>query len=146
MSAALALALMVAMNFGQAGGEPIRLFVFADVTDIGGFVKVESKGLLDSVSDLKPLLAGRKGRLNLGQAATKADADVLVEVIGREQDAKDSDNRVVHLRISVDEHVFTIDGKDDDGSWRSAAKDAAKQLVKWLELNEARIKTPKKAA
>jgi hypothetical protein len=138
--------LVVAIAMGQATPHSIRLFIFADVADPSGFIKVESKGVLDSVNDLKPLLVGRKGRVNLGQVTSKAEADVLVQVTGREQDEKDRDNRVVHVRVTVGDYVFTIDGKDDDGSWRDAAKDAAKQLTKWLELNQSRINAEKRAA
>jgi hypothetical protein len=146
MVRSVTIALLLALAAVQAPKRPIRLFVFADRFDSEGFVRPEAKGALDSVADLQPLLVGRKGHIDLGQASSKADADVTVEVTGREQDAKDSDNRVVHLRVAVGGDVFTIDGKDDDGSWRDAAKDAAKQLVKWLEANQSRIGAEKKAA
>jgi hypothetical protein len=146
MVRSLTIALLLALATAQAPTRPIHLFIFADRFDSEGFVRPEAKGALDSVSDLQPLLVGRKGPLNLLQVSSKADADVTVEVTGREQDAKDSDKRVVHLRVSVGGDVFTIDGKDDDGGWRDAAKDAAKQLVRWLDANQSRIGAEKKAA
>ena len=123
----------------NATDRPIRVYVFANGADDSGFVALDAKNKIDSANDLRPLLIGRKGKLNLAQVSSKSQADVLVEVTGREQDPKNDDDRVVHVRVTVSEYSFTIDGKDDDGSWRDAAKSAAKQLVKWLELNRSRI-------
>lgn len=144
MSRILALAVLLALGGFQSAARPIHLFIFAEAPADTGFVTVDSKALVDSANDLKPHLAGKKGRIYLDQVDARSEADVSVQVTGREQDPHDSDNRIVHLRVTVKDYVVTIDGKNDDGSWRDAAKDAAKQLVKWMELNQARIVPPRK--
>src|SRR4051812_35685812 len=105
----------LALAAPQSTEAPIRVHVFASGVDEAGLLSLEAKGKIDSANDLRPLLVGRKGKVNLGQVSSKSEADALVEVLGREQDAKDDDNRVVHIRVTVGEYSFSIDGKDDDG-------------------------------
>ena len=117
----------------------VRAFVYAELASSQGFVSPAEQGKIDSVNDLQRALIGRKGTLNLVTAAGRDTADVVIQVLGREQAPDDDDKRTVHTKLIVKDYSLAIDGKDDDGSWKDAAKNAAKQILDWINLNYQKL-------
>jgi hypothetical protein len=138
----------VAMLFvlaGQASSAPVqkhlplRTFVYTAQAP-GGGVSEEEQGRLDSVKDLADALGKWKIECLLVKSAD--EADVIVEVLNREErDAPVSGfggasvtrfrETIVRLRVKSGEKQSELKGMGQ-ASWKSAAKDAAERLAKWI--------------
>jgi hypothetical protein len=118
---------------------PARVFVFtADAS--GSTVAEERQGRLDTVRDLEDLLGGRKKYVTLVHSADQAD--VTVEVVNREEreplqggfggaSVTRFSERIVRVRLKAGEKTSDLKGVAQ-GSWKSAAKDAAERITKWI--------------
>ena len=132
-------ALLLAVGSPLQPARIVKAWVYADLQSDKGFVSPAAQSTLDAVKDLQHELMGHKGTLSIITAPSRDTADVGVQVLGREESPDDSDKRVVHVKVIVKDYSLSIDGKNDDGSWRDAAKDAAKQIVTWINLNFDKI-------
>jgi hypothetical protein len=123
---------------GQAGPYAPRVFVFtaepkgADPTD-------EEQGRLDSVRDVREAFEKKAG---IVLVSTAAEAQVLVEVTGREEReaplggfggtvlTKPID-AILRLHLKIGEHENDVKGSAK-GYWSRAAKDAVDRAVSWI--------------
>jgi hypothetical protein len=115
-----------------------RVYVFT-TPDPGG-PSDEQRGREDSVADLRGALHGRR---HVKLVDTRDEADVVVEVLGREErDLGEGGyggksftkfrETIVRFRIASGSRASEIKGVGK-GSWKSAAKDAAERIQKWIE-------------
>lgn len=116
-----------------------RLFVYT-AQAASGVVSDEEQGRRDSVEDLKEMLGGRKSEFSLVKTAD--EADVIVEVVNREE--RDTPHggfggasvtrfreTIVRVRIKSGNKQSELKGIGRP-SWKSAAKDAAERIRKWV--------------
>jgi hypothetical protein len=114
-----------------------EIYVFVEgPVDVDGFVPPEMMGVLESVKDLTNALFKRGAKQHILRAPTKARADLVVSVTGREADG---DNRIVRARVVVQEHTFDFEGTHGDEEWDTAASRAANKIVEWIGENRGRI-------
>jgi hypothetical protein len=123
---------------GQAGPYAPRVFVFtaepkgADPTD-------EEQGRVDSVRDVREAFEKKAG---IVLVSTAADAQVLVEVTGREEREAPLGGfggtvltkpfeAILRLHIKIGEHETDVKGIAK-GYWSRAAKDAVDKAVSWI--------------
>lgn len=136
------LAVLAGHASGMPGDKhpPARVFVYTAQAPSGA-VSAEEQGRLDSVLDLEDALAHRKSDFTLVSSAD--DAQVIVEVINREE--RDTPQggfggasvtrfreTIVRLRVKSGEKQSELKGIGRQ-SWKSAAKDAAERLAKWVK-------------
>ena len=119
--------------------QPVRIFVYT-AGPATGVPAADEQGRLDSVEDLRDILAHRKSDFTLVSRAE--DARVVVEVMNREQrDVPEGGfggasmtrfrETIVRLRVRAGEKESELKGVGRP-SWKSAAKDAADRLAKWV--------------
>ena len=114
----------------------LPIWIFVQETDDQGLVRPDLKDCRDSLRDFA-------GGLHTGSeplfrpVATKAEAIVLIEILGRSVDPKDHDVRTVRAKVTAGPHSRVFEGHNDDGSWGDAARDAAKQARAWVVNNRA---------
>lgn len=136
---ATALALVVGLSalslpVSAAQQRRVNYYIFTVQKDEKGFAAPDLKDRTDSLNDFVNSFIREKDIL-LVRTVRREKADVIIEVLGREMDAKDSDLRTVHLRVSVGSYVQMVDGLDDDSDWSDAAGNAAKQIRRWIYAN-----------
>ena len=119
---------------------PASVFVFtADAS--ASTVAEERQGRLDTVRDLESLLGGRKKYVTLVHSADQAD--VTVEVVNREEreplqggfggaSVTRFSERIVRVHLKAGEKTSDLKGVAQ-GSWKTAAKDAAERITKWID-------------
>ena len=138
----------------QASANLIRLHVFAAEADRGRPVDREAQARADSAGDLREALAdGTERRELIGLVDDRGQADVVIEVLRREQqmtrragtpgnlgsrrmEPGGPTTRRVFVRVSVPavDHEEEIEGVDAS-SWRGAADDAAATIEAWIRTN-----------
>ncbi len=122
----------------------VRVYVFtAEATS--GQPSDEEKGLLDAVREVRDALAKKK---ELQIVNTRADADVLVEVMQREEEpgpeggfggktVTNMDQTVIRVRVS---HVSGGEPSElkgmGQGGWGRAAKDLSDRILKWVQRDQ----------
>jgi len=144
MTVAVMLAICALLG-GQAqtyGKESVRLYVFTAEAAPGSSPDETVKGRLAAVRELRDALRHKAG---LSVVDDRAHADVVVEVIGREQqDAGEGGfggvklgaivTTTIRLVVTSGEHQTEMKGMGS-GSGSRAAKDAADRLLKWIVRN-----------
>jgi hypothetical protein len=142
VAAAVLYALVLGAPPGGAGLAPaVRVYVFtaeasAQPTD-------DEKGRLNAVQELRDALSKKK---ELQVVTTRADADVIVEVLSREvQDAGEGGfggakvttlaNTIIRVRAL---HASGGEGSELKGMGMGghAAKDAADRILKWVQRDQ----------
>jgi hypothetical protein len=112
-------------------GGPIRVYLEAKLEPVQ-FRKTEQKDVTDSLKDLREAVA-KRDRIKL--AATRAEADAVVQVLERGREPAVIGMRKVRVRVLVGgESVDLIgqDGMTGFNTWSGAAGGAAKQVESWL--------------
>jgi hypothetical protein len=143
-SSVLVLTLALPTATGVADPQPPspaapRVFVFTTESKAAPPPTEEERGRLDSVKDVREALGKKAG---LVMVPTAADAQVLVEVVGREmRDAPiggfggtavtPQGEMTVRLHLKYGEHETDVKGVAP-GYWGRAAKDAADRAMKWI--------------
>jgi hypothetical protein len=146
----LVLVLATMCAFGVADKKPsVRLYVFAaDVPAAEPDAKQTNADRAEAVGEMREALRHKAG---LAIVDDRASADVLVEVVGREQRESPEGGfggvTVTHLGdMIIRLHVVSGDEEVDlkgigQGTWNRAAKDAADRVLKWVaRLEEKRKK------
>src|SRR5262249_7428202 len=120
----------------------VRAYVFTE-TSASGQPSIEAQGRLDAVKGMRAALSKKKG-ISLG--ASRADATLLVEVVGREQrdDAAGGfggkqitpmGDTIIRLHVTSGKDEADLKGMGQ-GTWGRAAKDAAERVLKWVARRE----------
>jgi hypothetical protein len=128
----------LSMPVGAAPKREVNYYIFTVQKDEKGFVAPDLKDRTDSMNDfVAPNYAAFSAEKDivLRRVLEIEKADVVIEVLGREQDPKDSESRTVHLRVTVGSYIQMFDGHDDDGSWGSAARNGARLIRRWIYNN-----------
>jgi len=142
---ALALSAVLALGGGQAkthGKESVRIYVVAAEVPAGSPPGDALQGRLAAVRELREALRRKKG---LRVVDDRAQADVIVEVTDREQQSAGEGgfggvkltpfvNTIIRVRVTFGEHQGELKGMGP-GTGSRAAKDAADDLLKWVERN-----------
>ena len=132
----------LSMPVSAAPKREVAYYIFTAQKDEKGFAAPDLKDRTDSINDfLAPsyLAFSAEKDIVLRRVLDIEKADVVIEVLGREQDPKESDLRTVHLRVTVGSYVQTVDGRDEDGSWGSAARNGAKLIRRWIYNNYEQV-------
>jgi len=122
----------------QAGPYSPRVFVFTAEAK-GPSPTDEEQGRLDSVRDVREALEKKAG---IVVVPTAAEAQVLVEVMGREEREAPLGGfggtvitrpieAILRLHIKIGEHETDVKGSAK-GYWSRAAKDAVDRAVRWI--------------
>jgi hypothetical protein len=122
----------------QAGPYSPRVFVFTAEAK-GPAPTDEEQGRLDSVRDVREALEKKAG---IVVVPTAAEAQVLVEVMGREEREAPLGGfggtvltrpieAILRLHIKIGEHETDVKGSAK-GYWSRAAKDAVDRAVRWI--------------
>jgi hypothetical protein len=120
----------------------VRLYVYAAEPAPGPGQRTQS-GRDEAVRDMRDALA-RKAGLEIVDARTSAD--VLVEVIGREEregprggfggvSVTKMGDFIIRLRLRAGDDEAELKGMGQ-GSWGRAAKDGADRVLKWIARRE----------
>jgi hypothetical protein len=120
----------------------VRAFVYT-ATSAGGEHSPEEQGRLAAVRDVREAL-GRKKVITL--VDTRADANLLIEVLGREQRDEPGGgfggkaitrmgDTIIRLHVKSGNEESDLKGMGQ-GTWGRAAKDAADRIVKWIARRE----------
>jgi hypothetical protein len=128
----------LSMPVSAAPKRVVTYHLFTAQKDEKGFAGPDLKDRTDSIHDfLDPsyLAFSAEKDIVLKPVPDIEKADVVIEVLGREQDPKEGDTRTVHLRVTVGSYIQTVDGRDDDGSWGRAARNGAKLIRRWIYNN-----------
>jgi hypothetical protein len=142
-----AIALCAVVGGGQAnahGKETIRIYVFATATETANATESTTpderrQAMLAAVRNMRDAIRGKAG---LSVVDDRAQADVIVEVTGNEeQDAGDGGfggikltplvTTTIRLHVTSGEHATDLKGTGP-GTGSRAAKDAADRLLKWI--------------
>ena len=133
-------------------GEPIRVFVGPNVRE--GLIDVD-QGILDSIADIKKELRTFKGIVLVKKSE---EATVTLAVIGRRVSGNAGGVAIpagtATILAPIDRHAIetvlrfgsheksTISEDNGHGTWQAAAKQAAKDVVAWLNANLDVIERP----
>ncbi len=120
----------------------VRAFVYT-ATTVGGTHPQDEQGRIDAVRDVREALA-RKKVITL--VDTRADANLLIEVLGREQREEPGGgfggkaitrmgDTIIRLHVKSGNEESDLKGMGQ-GTWGRAAKDAADRIVKWIARRE----------
>jgi hypothetical protein len=134
-----------ALAVGGGTAPAVRVYVFT-AEAASGEPSDEEKGRLDAVREVRDALAKKK---ELQIVNTRADADVLVEVMQREEEAgpqggfggktiTNMDQTVIRVRVS---HASGSGEPSElkgmgQGTWGRAAKDLADRVLKWVQRDQ----------
>jgi hypothetical protein len=144
----LAMLLVAALGWqGPDDVTTVRVFVFTNTTGAAA-QNPEEQGRLDAVRDMHEALAHKKG---ISLVADRADANVMMEVLGREQREEPGGgfggksitrmgDTIIRLRVKSGEDESDLKGIGQ-GTWGRAAKDAADRFMKWIARREPK-RTP----
>ena len=141
----LALTLCAFLGAGQVktdGRESLRIYVFASEAADLSSPDEPLQGRLAAVAELREALRRKAG---LTIVDRREDADVVVEVLDREQESAGEGgfggvkltplvNTTIRLHVTSREHQTDMKGMGAGGGSR-AAKDAADRLLKWIVRN-----------
>jgi hypothetical protein len=127
----------VTVGVSAAPNREVTFFLFTAEKDAKGFTAPDYQDRQDSIKDMLPGLVKEKD-IQFRRVARAEDADVIIEVLGRERDPKDDDLRTVHVRLTAGTYEQKVEGQDDDG-WREAAGSATKQIRRWVYANYDQI-------
>jgi hypothetical protein len=95
------------------------------------FRETGEKDVADSLKDL--LLAIEKQREHLALAATRVEADAVVQVLERGREPARTGMRKVRVRVLLGGESVELTGQDSSfNSWSGAAGGAAKEVETWL--------------
>lgn len=144
----MVLAMLLAVA-AAAGAQPadkettVRAFVYT-ATGASGEHTPEERGRLDAVRDVRDALEKKKG---ITLVNTRADANLLIEVLGREQREEAGGgpfggkavtrmgDTIIRLHLKSGDTESDLKGIGQ-GTWGRAAKDAADRIVKWIARRE----------
>ena len=143
----------------NAEDKTIRVYVFTAKAPEGTFTPIDQKDREDSVKDLKRwgLNGGSPPTITVDRAA---EADILVEVLGREREG-DVTTKALRVRMTAGDFTTELVGRHgragegaplgklapDTGYWSDAAGDVARQIHDWLKANRELVlarRKPKK--
>ena len=124
-------------------GTTVRVFVFTPTANASSAPSPDEQGRLDAVRDMREALERKKG---ITLVDDRADANVTMEVVGREQREEPSGgfggksitrmgDTIIRLRVRAGDEESDIKGMGQ-GTWGRAAKDAADRFVKWIARRE----------
>ena len=144
----LSLAFCVLCAPGQAktkpdGKESVRVYVFAAEHPDQSNDEAQQRRLA-TVRELRDAIRRKAG---LSVVDQRADADVVVEVLDRDEDSAGEGgfggvkltalvNTTIRLRVTAGERETDMKGTGA-GSGSKAAKDATERLLKWIVRNRA---------
>jgi hypothetical protein len=120
----------------------VRAYVFTE-TSASGEHSEEEQGRLEAVKDMREALAKRKG---ISLVDNRADATLLVEVVGRElrdeggggfggKQITATGDTIIRLHLTSGKDETDLKGMGQ-GTWGRAAKDAAERILKWVARRE----------
>jgi hypothetical protein len=121
----------------------VRAFVYT-ATGASGEHTAEEQGRLDAVGDLRDALSRKKG---ITLVNSRADANLFIEVLGREQREEPGGgpfggktitrmgDTIIRLHVKSGDEESDLKGLGQ-GTWGRAAKDAADRIVKWIARRE----------
>jgi hypothetical protein len=115
----------------HARSGPVRVYCEAKLEPVL-FRKTGEKDVADSLKDLREAIAKRE-RLEL--AATRAEADAVVQVLERGRDPAVIGMRKLRVRVLLGGESVELTGQDSMtgfNTWSGAANGAAKQVETWL--------------
>lgn len=124
------------------GKESVRIYVFAaEIADRSPSDEAQ-QARLAAVRELRDALRRKAG---LSLVDRRDDADVMVEVLDREQESAGDGgfggvkltalvNTTIRLHVTARDHQTDMKGMGSGGGSR-AAKDAADRLLKWIARN-----------
>ena len=123
----------------------VTVYVFS--ADVPGAPKEENAAREEAVSDMRDALRKKAG---LEIVDSRSGADVLVEVLGREEREGSEGGfggaaitkmgqMIIRLHLTSGDEEIELKGIGQ-GTWGRAAKDAADRVLKWI----ARLETKKK--
>lgn len=120
--------------------QPVKLYIFTQKTGETGLVGPDYQDRFDSAVDVRAgLYSGHE--IKFTPVPKAEDAQVLVEILGRESDPKNREIRTVRVKVTAGSHVRAFEGHDDDGSWSAAANDVAAQIRRWVAANYVALQT-----
>ena len=137
---------IVAMLSGTLQGAErattVRVYIFTE-TSASGLHTPDEDGRRAAVEDMRDQLRRKKG---ITLVATRDDANVLMEVVGREQRDEPGGpfggkaltrmgDTIIRLKVSSGGEESDLKGIGQ-GTWGRAAKDAADRFVKWIARRE----------
>ena len=137
---------IVAMLSGTLQGAErattVRVYIFTETSASGSHTPDED-GRRAAVEDMRDQLRRKKG---ITLVATRDDANVLMEVVGREQRDEPGGpfggkaltrmgDTIIRLKVSSGGEESDLKGIGQ-GTWGRAAKDAADRFVKWIARRE----------
>ena len=144
MVVAMLLAMFAAAGLqGTDTATSVRAFVFT-ATGASGEPTPEERDRLDAVRDMREALEKKKG---ITLVTTRADANLLIEVLGREQREEPGGgpfggksvtrmgDTIIRLHLRSGDEESDLKGIGQ-GTWGRAAKDAADRIVKWIARRE----------
>jgi hypothetical protein len=117
-----------------------KVFVFAGAEEPGGSFLGElvSARLADSVTDIRRRIPRRQMPYVdwLVLTNTRADAAILVQVVGREE--LDGEYRV-HVHVTIGDREADLTGSSTH-QWKKSAEQIVEQLTNWVEAHQANQK------
>ena len=157
MKAHILAAAVLLTPLASAAQTPVPVAVIVQTSQ---FEDQAQKDRLDSAKDLKGQLSTKKKTLRLVETA--ADAALVIEVLGRGEQAQDTKTvqrgvlsgrleqrsdtaKVLRVKLSVGDYSTEIEGRDEERefksytTWGMAAGDAAIQIDKWIKTNRAKL-------
>lgn len=125
--------------------EHVRVYVYTTPSASGQHTD-EEKGRLEAVDELRSALKKKKG---LAIVEDRSQADVLVEVVEREQREAPLGGfggKTITPMGDTIIRVHVVSGADQadlkgigQGTWGRAAKDAADRITKWIARKETKV-------
>lgn len=133
---------LVALQSPDKSPTTVRVYVFT-ATAASGTHTPEEQGRLDAVTDMRDALAHKKG---ITLVPSQADANVTMEVIGREQREEPTGpfggkavtrlgDTIIRFKVKMGDEESELKGMGQ-GTWGRAAKDGADRFLKWIARRE----------
>lgn len=120
----------------------VRAYVYTE-TSASGENSIEEQGRLQAVKEMREALSKKKG---ISLVDTRADATLLIEVTGREQQdgggggfggkqITPMGDTIIRLHLKSGDEESDLKGMGQ-GTFGRAAKDAAERVMKWIARRE----------
>lgn len=117
-----------------ASESPIRVYVFTTPPARPAFPTPDDRDRRDSVKDM---IWEINRWFEFDVVNDRGEAEIMVEILGREIDPRNADRMVVHCRVTSGGDVMIVDGLEE--RWLAAAQDAAGQIRRWAKSHKAEI-------
>jgi len=136
------LSLVVSAAQGHDALTSVRAYVFTE-TSSNAPPSPDEQGRVEAVKEVREALAKKKG---ISLVDNRADATLLIEVVGREQRDEPSGafggkqitpmgDTIIRLHLTSGKDESDLKGMGQ-GTWSRAAKDAADRILKWIARRE----------